>query len=597
MKKNVIFLLIDCFDYNKIGANEFRPSPTPFLDELKHKTLWAERMYSHAPYTEAALIATICGYDTLDYGGHLKRYKNCPETLYEMMHNAGYEVYAQMWTHFYPSSALKGIDIPKLRPYSFKTLWYYRFEYYSGLYVNNQMEDADYRDLEDIIRDNFIHWKQYLIMLENHDERIEMIDRYMILPDMKDNISKLQNEINIFDTNPRMYIESIFQQGLNHKIFEIFDDECLNNKVDPEFVKKIHEKYNYLNKYLYDFGNKLNRQNNHLSFRKMWQYYKGGGYSLNLNKRTQISQYLRNYWHVTHDTHLLGKFKENYPDQKDCITARSMMELFLDWQDKRNEQAKPYFAYIHCDDIHGQSEIFNVCSTVESEIDDQVKELSLFLKNIKKNYRGNLAYDLGLISIDRQVKWFYGELEKRGLLENSIFIITADHGCGTNYYPLRGMIQNFHDECYHIPFIICGNCVKPKVDTNYHMTKDIMPTIADLVDAKLPNSATGISLFSKKERKIVIQEYMGPGCPDMYRREAWMCAFDDEWKLFIKVKLNKEKGFDYKIEEIFNRRQDPLELDNRKWNKKDVRECDYLFKALEVRWKEIISNYSRDGKY
>ena len=124
-----------------------------------------------------------------------------------------------------------------------------------------------------------------------------------------------------------------------------------------------------------------------------------------------------------------------------------------------------------------------------------------------------------------------------------------------------------------------------------------MPTIAELIGVKPPKSSTGLSVFSEKNRKIVIQEYMGPGCPDMYRREAWMCAFDDEWKLFIKVKLNNEKGFDYKIEEIFNRRKDPLEVDNRKWNKKDVRECNYLLNALEGRWKEIIVNYSRDGKY
>lgn len=52
--KNVIFLLVDCFDYNKIGSNEYKKSATPFLDWLKTHSYWCEKMYSQAPYTEAA---------------------------------------------------------------------------------------------------------------------------------------------------------------------------------------------------------------------------------------------------------------------------------------------------------------------------------------------------------------------------------------------------------------------------------------------------------------------------------------------------------------------------------------------------------------
>lgn len=597
MKKNIIFLLIDCFDYNKIGENKFRASVTPFLDSLKFDSYWSERMYSEAPYTEAALIATTCGYDTLDYGGHLKRYKYCPETLFEMMKRAGYEVYAQMWTHFYPTSAKRGIDVLQLRPYSFNTLWYYRFEYYSNLYKTGAIDAQDYNDIQDILDDNLIHWVEYFDLLISGDQKTVMVNKNMTLPELTKQKEILTIEINKYEKSKKTYIESILKEGLKHQLFQIYNKECLDNKVPEEFVEKVYSKYNYMNSILYNCSNRYNRKNNKLSLKKLWQYFQLSNYSLNLYKKTQVSQYLRNYWHITHDSQLKTKFGKNYPDQKDCITAKSMMNMFLEWADSRKCQDTPYFAYLHAEDIHGQSALFDICSQDEKEIDDQVNLIKEFVSSLPNNYRGSLTYDLGILNIDAQVKWFYNQLKEKGMLENTTLIITADHGCGTSYYPLRGQIQNFHDECYHVPFIIIDQDVTPIIDKRYHVTKDIMPTIAELIGVKPPKSSTGLSVFSEKNRKIVIQEYMGPGCPDMYRREAWMCAFDDEWKLFIKVKLNNEKGFDYKIEEIFNRRKDPLEVDNRKWNKKDVRECNYLLNALEGRWKEIIVNYSRDGKY
>ena len=597
MKKNIIFLLIDCFDYNKIGPNKYRQSPTPFLDELKSKSLWATNMYSQAPYTEAALIATICGYDTLDRGGHLKRYKNCPETLYEMMKRAGYDVYAQMWTHFYPSSALRGIDFIKLRPYSFETLWHYRFEYYSKLYTNGNLDCQDIDDLIDIIDDNLKHWDDYFEKLLQENDEVEFILKYTKLPNISKQKELLENEIINYNTNKEEYIKELLKKGLNHRLFNIFNSECLNYKVPDCFANKINKKYGNVGEEIYRISNKLNRKNNHLSFKKLWQYWEQSDFSLNLIKRTQFSQYIRNYFHVLRDTHLLKIFDSSYSNQKDFISTKCMMKHLLKWIDSRDSKKdNPYFAYIHTEDIHGQSVIFDICSTDENEIDDQVETMKNYLSYLPRNYKGNVSYDLGLLNVDRQIRWFYEELKVRGILDNTLLIITSDHGCGTNYNPLRGFVQNFHDECYHIPFIILDNDMVPTIDNNYHLTKDIMPTLAELVGVVSPQSCTGESILSSRGRKIVMQEYMGPGCPDMYRRLIWMCAFDDEWKVFIKVKLMQET-FEYQIEEVFNRKKDPDELDNLKKNKNALKSCDYLFEALKNRWFAIKKGYARDDRY
>lgn len=596
MKKNIIFLLIDCFDYNKIGSSQYRESPSPFLDKLKQQSYWCEKMYSSAPYTEAALIATVCGYDTLDYGGHLKRYKDCPETIYEMMQRAGYYVYAQMWTHFYPSSALRGLDEYHLRPYNIKQLWSYRFKYFSNLYKNNKLINRDYENLEDILRDNFDHIRCYYEMLANHDDRVSIVTNNMVLPDMSLEIKKMEAEVNDFNENPKSYIQSIFEQGESHKLFSLYDKECLDNKIPDDFKNKVFSKYYSLGEKIYKINNKYNRKNCQFSWQQFFKYLKLTNIKQQNFSKSEIGQYLRNIIHIARYYELKDKFGANYPLQKDCISARSMMKLFFKWEENYKKVDKPFFAYIHADDIHGYSEIFDICSTDEKEIDDQAKDIQDYINRLPENYQGNLGYDLGILNIDRQIKWFFSELEKRNMLDDTIVIITADHGCGQTYNPIRGLVQNYNDECYHIPFMIYDKANQGKIDSGLHLSKDIMATLAEIAGIEPPQSCTGVSILSGTKRSFLQQEYMGSGCPDIYRRPIWMCAFDNNWKVFIKVKLNQEQ-FNYELYELYNRAIDSKELKNLSRNNKAIASSQYLIEELKKRWQLLKLKYPEAKEY
>lgn len=594
--KNIIFLLVDCFDYNKIGANEYRESPTPFLDQLKHNSYWAEKMYSQAPFTESALIATMCGYDTLDRGGYLKRYKNCPKNMFEMIQEAGWEVYAQMWPHFYPSSSLKGIDVLQLRPFSFEVLWSYRFDYYAKLYDNGELEDQDIVDLIDILNDNLDFWKQYYEMILGGKEEVKIVTENMDVSKVPACYEVLKKEIIKFHENQQEYIYGILKAKREHILFSLFNEECLDQKIPAEFREKNAKKYVKLNQKIYKTNNKLNRKNNHLSIHRLKEYYKRSKQPWNLKERTIFSQYLRNYYHITHYNELLGAIGEHYDRRKDWLSTHRMMEYFLDWEEQRVNKDKPYFAYMHTEDIHGQCTVFDICCTDETELERQMKETERYIDMLPRNYKGNLGYDLGLMNLDRTIAWFYKTLEKKGILEDTILVITSDHGCGTNYNPLRGEIQNFHDECYHVPFIICGADIEDCIDQDMHMTKDIMATIADLLGSRVPESSTGISIFSDQKRKWINQEYMGPGCPDMYRRPIWMCAFDEKWKVFIKVNL-MQNTFRYSLEEVYDLENDPVEINNLALSKRVYKDPLYLIDMLEKRWNAIKNGYSRSDEY
>ena len=591
MKKNVICLLIDCFDYNRIGRADSRPSATPFLDTLKENSFWAEKMYSQAPFTEGAMMATHCGYDTMDYGGYLKRYKDCPETIFEMMHRGGYQVYAQMWPHFYPSSALRGIDRLELRANSFGALWAYRLQYYAQLFREGALEDTDFKDLEELIEDNLQFWLQYDEMLVSGDPQVSMPLNYMNVPPLEEDMQVLRQEILRFRENPRSYVQELLTTGRDHILFTLYDNECLDNKVPQEFVQKIANRYAQLNQRVYDTSNRLNRKNNLPSLRAMADYFQRSERPWDLRIRTQFSQYLRNYYQIIRQKGLLRRIGPNYDKVKDGVSLRTMMQMFLDWEEGR-EDSQPYFAYIHNDDIHGPSAFFDYCSTDEQEIAASMESITAHLDALPGNYRGNLGYDLGVLNVDRQIRWFYNELQRKGMLENTVLIITSDHGCGTNYDPIRGFVQNFHDECYHVPFIVCGGGITPKVDSEFRMTKDLMPTVAALAEVEPPRSATGISVFASPERSCIHQEYMGPGCPDLYRRPIWMCAFDARWKVFIKVRLCQDT-FQYDLEEIYDLTRDPQEKRNLRKNKEARGQVQHLLAVLEQRWAAIRANYHR----
>lgn len=593
--KNVIFLLVDCFDYNKIGSGVHRNSPTPFLDTLKEKSYFCERMYSQAPYTEAALIATMCGYDTLSRGGYLKRYKNAEQTLFELFQQAGYQVYSQMWPHFHPSSSLRGIDFLHLRPFSFMALWAYRFEYYIELFNNGELDEFDRRDLIELLDENLNFWQKYLQLLIDKDESVRIIIENMDISKAEAAGIRLKAEIESFNSDKELYLTELLQKGREHSIFEIFDSEALDKKLPKDFVLAIANKYKRLNEKIFRLNNSLNIRNNRPSLRALADYFRRSETPLNIKKRTQFSQALRNYYRVTHLSELLDAIGESYDLRKDWLSTKKMMDYFFEWHEK-SDKSKPYFAYMHTEAIHGPGMVFDICSNSEAEIDEQMKRLDGFLDRLPRSFRGNLGYELGLLNLDNTIKNFCRALEERGMLKDTLLVITSDHGCGTNYSPIRGLIQNFHDECYHVPFIVYGADVEPKIDSNFHITKDIMASLADFCEIPAPKYSNGISVLSSEKRSMVNQEYMGPGCPDIYRRPIWFCAFDKNYKVFVKAKITSE-SFSCQLEEIYDLKKDRLEIKNLAGNKKVLAEVEYLIKTIEKRWGEIKAEFNREGNY
>jgi arylsulfatase A-like enzyme len=137
-------------------------------------------------------------------------------------------------------------------------------------------------------------------------------------------------------------------------------------------------------------------------------------------------------------------------------------------------------------------------------------------------------YDAGIRSFDERFRRFLGILKEHGLYENSIIILTSDHGeaFGDHGHFLHEM--PYRDEL-HTPLVIRGPGVSPKRVKELSLGADIVPTVLELVGLPRPADLDGRSLvpLMNGERLARDKFYFAAG----YRSEA---IADGEWKLLVK---------------------------------------------------------------
>ena len=124
---------------------------------------------------------------------------------------------------------------------------------------------------------------------------------------------------------------------------------------------------------------------------------------------------------------------------------------------------------------------------------------------------------------DRFIGEIVTALRTKGLLDNSIIVITADHG---EEFMEEGHFghseESSSDRLLHVPLIFyCKSILEPKDVSVPVSTIDILPTICDLLGIAIPRSARGLSLKETLLNKATdLRKH-----PDSWQRpffsEAW----------------------------------------------------------------------------
>ncbi len=143
------------------------------------------------------------------------------------------------------------------------------------------------------------------------------------------------------------------------------------------------------------------------------------------------------------------------PGRKD---AAEVNDSFLSWLDERD--GRPYFAFLNYWDVHDPyfpPPEFGTAASYTSEQksllrhwwwmhkEDLTPEQAEFLRG---------AYDDCLRGLDRELGRLFDELEKRGELDNTLIILTADHGEHFGEHDLYLHGNSLYEPLLHVPLVL-----------------------------------------------------------------------------------------------------------------------------------------------
>lgn len=189
----------------------------------------------------------------------------------------------------------------------------------------------------------------------------------------------------------------------------------------------------------------------------------------------------------------IGRFEVVKLAQGDRKGAHVVNREFLDWLSRRGQPQRPFFAFLNYVDAHspyvlppGVASSFGLAPQSEAEL--------LFLAEAwpaldktrlppQALALGRDSYDNCLAFLDRQVGALVDELTRRGVLDHTLVVVTADHGEGLGEHDLFDHGESLYRTEIRVPLVIVppgGRGPAPAVVNRFVSLRDVPATIAEI---------------------------------------------------------------------------------------------------------------------
>jgi choline-sulfatase len=155
--------------------------------------------------------------------------------------------------------------------------------------------------------------------------------------------------------------------------------------------------------------------------------------------------------------------------------------------------------------------------------------------------------------LDAEIGRILTALEHRGLIKDTLVVLTSDHGEGMGHHQMVRK-SSFYDEAARVPLLFSwpGHIVEDKTD-EVHLASglDLMPTLCDYAGIRLPANMRGVSLRPILEG--------GSGEP----RECIVSEGNNNTGRMLRTRSFKYiKYVDDPVEQLFDMKNDPGETRN-----------------------------------
>ena len=311
--------------------------------------------------------------------------------------------------------------------------------------------------------------------------------------------------------------------------------------------------------------------------------YKTGCVQTNpyLEDKYNFDQGFEDYKYLYPDTKIEVQLKRLY--RADKVNAAA-----LDWLENTGKE-KPYFLYLHYMSPHCP---YLPPSPYDIKFDpgfdrtlpdftlvwrfiygrDRVKITEEYEKIYQERYTEEqildhmvALYDGEILYFDSELEKFLGVLRENGRLDNTLVVISSDHGEEFKEHGGLTHGKTVFQEVVHVPLILYFPGRLPAGKTVRQMTRnlDILPTVLDIAGIEVPPHVEGKSLTAlwtdeaplNIERSFAHIKFQGVGTAGMgYDEIEHASVTTPKWRYISDMKNKKDM--------LFDRREDPGDLYN-----------------------------------
>jgi arylsulfatase len=238
----------------------------------------------------------------------------------------------------------------------------------------------------------------------------------------------------------------------------------------------------------------------------------------------------------------LDKLRNRHYARADRINERA-----FDWLDNRDSER--FFLWAHYMDVHGPYEPPEPYRSRFGEPELSDREAQRLYKraiddpeSITERDRQTLIdlYDGEIAYVDEQISQFVAGLQDRGLWEETLVLVSADHGDAFGEHGYYEHPRYLHEELTRVPLLVLGEGVGSAVPSIPASTADLVPTVLSALGVDttgLPGDSLlelAVSAPTEDDRTVFSQA-RGEGADDGVRRFA---ARDREGACFLERDLS-----------------------------------------------------------
>ncbi len=215
-------------------------------------------------------------------------------------------------------------------------------------------------------------------------------------------------------------------------------------------------------------------------------------------------------------------------DSPNRVRAPEVTREFLDWLDGEPAD-RPFFAFLNYFDAHAPyfSPRAHWDRFVPSGADYRPMQLPARkdwtpeeVERLRRGYLASLSY------LDEQLQNLFVDLERRGVLTNTLVIVTADHGEEFHEHGVMGHANSLHVQGLEVPLIVVwpGQVPAGRVVTRPVSTRQIPATIWEILGQPVvfPGPSLAAAWRSVGDGSLISDELFrfevrfAPGLPDSY---------------------------------------------------------------------------------